>query len=819
MAALEARRPVVVVGPAGIGKTALVTAAVNRLDGGSGVERALRRGAAVDFLADRPLLCLGRALGRAPLDGDDEAIVDDIATTVGDAVLFLDDLHWADDRTIALLGRLADAVTLVVALRAGTDRADRAGGALEGRAEVVELGPLPPDESLALLHDLAPALGEDDAVRLVQRAGGNPLALGVLASGGGAEGVTSLAAAVAAVSPEARRLLCRLALEDRTVELAGPGASELTRAGLVLGSDGGEVRLAGDIIGELALAATTDEERQAIHAEVAARADDPARAAAHWAAAGARDRAHRAARDGADRATSVELRADLLALAAETAPPAEQWACIRDAVDLLLDIGRTDLTRPLLALADRLEPPDELGWAEREALRASLLVSEGSLPDAARVLEPVLARADRLPPQLVCTLLGLRAGIRVFDGDVAAALADVATTRELASRTGSDAVAADLVAAGLALFGGHPAWRSEFEQVFERAQATRRPSVTFECGQALATAHFLTLDPDAGAAVCVELEKLARRHNHLGWCRRARALRAVYRTLWELAPADVVDELTVLAHAPRGDDPNPAAVLAVTEADRGEFAAAEAALALIDAASSTRASVARCWAEAEVAWLAGDLERAARAVEDGRNRVGLLDLWGPALLTTGRWAAWELGGAPGDIPEPLALLPAYRGFPAEGRGIVARAEGRPDEAAAHFAEAAAHHEHSFVRSALRCRWAAADAAAAAGRTDEAHTALVALRDRGQATSQQALLRRVDRSLRALGSQTRRTDDNAPLTARQREVLELVGLGLSTPQIAARLQLRPSTVDSHIRNARLRLGARTRREAAGRLDDR
>jgi DNA-binding CsgD family transcriptional regulator len=52
-----------------------------------------------------------------------------------------------------------------------------------------------------------------------------------------------------------------------------------------------------------------------------------------------------------------------------------------------------------------------------------------------------------------------------------------------------------------------------------------------------------------------------------------------------------------------------------------------------------------------------------------------------------------------------------------------------------------------------------------------------------------------------------------ITAREREVLELVGKGLASGAIARRLGLARSTVDSHVRSAMAKLGARTRVHAA------
>jgi DNA-binding CsgD family transcriptional regulator len=48
-----------------------------------------------------------------------------------------------------------------------------------------------------------------------------------------------------------------------------------------------------------------------------------------------------------------------------------------------------------------------------------------------------------------------------------------------------------------------------------------------------------------------------------------------------------------------------------------------------------------------------------------------------------------------------------------------------------------------------------------------------------------------------------------LTPREREIVQRVALGRSTPQIAADLKLSPATVRSHVRNAMVKTGAHTR----------
>ena len=50
------------------------------------------------------------------------------------------------------------------------------------------------------------------------------------------------------------------------------------------------------------------------------------------------------------------------------------------------------------------------------------------------------------------------------------------------------------------------------------------------------------------------------------------------------------------------------------------------------------------------------------------------------------------------------------------------------------------------------------------------------------------------------------------TAREREILDLLADGATDDQIAKRLKLSPATVQTHVRNAKSKLGARTRAQA-------
>ena len=92
-ALLSEGRPVVVHGEAGVGKTALVRAAVEA------TEQKLVEAGALATLSWLPYLPLRRALGREPYGADAAYVARELIEGLGDAILLLDDLHWADAQT------------------------------------------------------------------------------------------------------------------------------------------------------------------------------------------------------------------------------------------------------------------------------------------------------------------------------------------------------------------------------------------------------------------------------------------------------------------------------------------------------------------------------------------------------------------------------------------------------------------------------------------------------------------------------------------------------------------------------------------------
>jgi DNA-binding CsgD family transcriptional regulator len=141
------------------------------------------------------------------------------------------------------------------------------------------------------------------------------------------------------------------------------------------------------------------------------------------------------------------------------------------------------------------------------------------------------------------------------------------------------------------------------------------------------------------------------------------------------------------------------------------------------------------------------------------------------------------------------------------------AQGRHDEAAELFAEAAARWARRHVRGELRSLWAEGEALRRAGR-DSAVERLLAAERRATEHAHRPLLDRTRRSLRLAGVRREAPREHAgALTGRELEVLMLVAEGLVNDEIARRLGLGRPTVVRLIRSAQQKLGAGTRAQAA------
>jgi DNA-binding NarL/FixJ family response regulator len=193
-------------------------------------------------------------------------------------------------------------------------------------------------------------------------------------------------------------------------------------------------------------------------------------------------------------------------------------------------------------------------------------------------------------------------------------------------------------------------------------------------------------------------------------------------------------------------------------------------------------------ARAEAAWLEGDREAVAEATEAALRLAQERD-WGVRAAELADWR--RRAGLGHELPaggaEPYALQLAGEWARAAERW---RQLGCPYEAALALADA---DEEEPLRRAL-------DALARLGARPAADRVARRLRELG--------VRRLPRRPR------RATAANpAGLTARELEVLALLGGDLRNADIAARLHIAEKTVDHHVSAILAKLGVRSRREAA------
>ncbi|HVL02864.1 MAG TPA: AAA family ATPase, partial [Acidimicrobiales bacterium] len=316
-AAIAAHRSVAVVGEAGIGKTALIREAVAG-DGGAWLE-----GGSLATLSWLPYLPIMRALRRPLPEGDHAAVADFVIGHVGARILVIEDLHWADNDTNAIVPLLAHQVVLVVSVRSDEQYSAKASSLVRGSGmESVSLTGLPDGQSSDLVRLRCPELHTQTVRSIVRRSGGNPLLLEEQAATGGSSATLgrALGERLRTCRPRAREGLALLSLLGRPTGrgLIGTVADDLMHSGFIV-EEAGQIAIRHGLLAEAVLGSIDEPTRIRLHARLARSLPDPGEAARHHAAAGEPRLALELARQAAANASRPGERSRHLALAAACA--------------------------------------------------------------------------------------------------------------------------------------------------------------------------------------------------------------------------------------------------------------------------------------------------------------------------------------------------------------------------------------------------------------------------------------------------------------------------------------------------------------------
>ncbi len=247
---------------------------------------------------------------------------------------------------------------------------------------------------------------------------------------------------------------------------------------------------------------------------------------------------------------------------------------------------------------------------------------------------------------------------------------------------------------------------------------------------------------------------------------------------------------------------------------------------LVSTTGGTLHSVLLCMAKAGLAQAREDYRSMVSAAESLRGTVtergpalALQPWWGP-LVAEGLIGAGLLGDAAGvvraltglatEVPNLMVTVSWLAGWLAE-RG------GDPVAARAHYEQGVAIPAGQDDLPLYRARLEQAHGMLlhTTGSRRTAIGWLCRAHDRYQTLGAAPFLRRCTAVLRELDEKVELKGDLSFLTAREREVAELVSRGMTNQQAASRLYLSEKTVEFHLRNVYSKLGITSRRELRGR----
>ena len=799
-----------VTGLAGVGKTALLSGAL------TAAGRPVRRGQCFRSLTWTTGLPLQQALGGLLPVGDPAWTADWVVQTSGSAVLCLEDLQWADPLTLAVVAMLPRTTTLTATIRLGdpgTGAAlDAVGAAGVTILEQHDLGPAEATELAMWFH---PRLHPAEARALAARCGGNPLLIQELGAdaepGGGLR--RSVAGRLRRLGPDAWRHFALLALADEPLPQAWlPTQAQLAAAGFTVVHNG-LVQPRHRLLAEVVVRDIADGDpavRQGLQRELGRHAERDghlALAARGFAAGGDRARGVRLALRAAQETVRAGERAGLLHLAASCADGPESEDLAARAVEELVTAGDYTSAANLIDELPDLRGAHWLGLVGR--IRWQLGDDDGALAAVEAglaVVEPGTADAVLLQIEYARVVL-------LGQDDAERALPLARAALEQATALGVEQPRALAVLGTAEHLCGVGQANEHLSQAVEWAARDGDLMVEFTSANNLVAAHESTGAPQQALELAQRFADRAEELHMRGWQQQMQAMALNVRLhLGEYDPilAEVPPLLAGALDRRTRDQLEVTLSVALVDLGRHEIALARLTAAIKAGAQGLSGLGNLLWARGEAHLWAGDPREAKRdalgALEHTpSNGVSLFP-----LLTLNH-ARYQLGEPVEAQDWPPPHVPLLAGAPFELAGLAARSAGDDRTAGTNFASAALAWTGHHRRGELRCRWLAADLEAD---PDVARRALSTLEGELSASALTPLLGRVRQSLRARGFHSAAPRRRAGgLTAREREVLDLVAEGLSTEAVAARLGLAPSTVAAQIASARARTGAATRWQAA------
>jgi DNA-binding CsgD family transcriptional regulator/tetratricopeptide (TPR) repeat protein len=601
-----------------------------------------------------------------------------------------------------------------------------------------------------------------------------------------------------------------LALAGRPLEpaLLSAGARELVAAGLAVDDDGA-IAIRHALLGETAVALLDAGRRRALHERLARTLDEPGEAARHFLGAGHRVEAHERALIAAEAAATPGERAAHLGIAAACADGEDADTLRLRAASALLESGRAE---EALGLLETVEGADSLTRAEAHLLE---YLAARDLERTERARKAFAAAAE------LSHGTGSEVEVRVqiesadvagsLDRDHAEALRRAESAYVLARHRDVHLHRARLLLGTWRLWEGREGWerllRASVRDSFARQDyVTARDAV-----DSLVYGLLITGQPEQGRSLAARMAATAARLNLLGMERFMRSRLCGF--LWHLGDWErTVDEAREIV----GGAGEPA------ERRLAEFYLAQS---LIDLGRYDEARrIADAWrlepGPNSPVWLLSELELwSGRPHEaDAVATEGLRELPAEGAAIFVRLAqCWARYDCEAEIGAPW-LVPHHRmaeAAPLEERGIHELSAGHASAAVHLFDEAAGLWRGRHARGELRCLWATGEAARVAGDEPGARRRLIAAETAAQETGAVAVLSRIRRSLRLAGVRRAAPRGRATsgLTPREREILELVGAGLSNAEIGRRLGIGRPTVARLVSTASTKLGAGSRLQAA------